>query len=405
MSDTLVILTHTPTDAVGLGFLPAAQTLVNRVVIVTDQVAAHHQHFSQPGLPAYPADIVECDVFNPVAVLDALALMPPLAGVFSNSDHLQTVTALAAAYFDLPGKSWQTCYRAKNKAAMRARLQTLGPDGCWFVELPDRQSLSALSAEAPFPCVVKPREGVSSLHVERVDSFQDLEAYCDTFWNRQPGQPLLLEAYLEGPVHTLETLGDGQDLVALGGFDVTLSEPPHFVELEARWRPFRACDPSMQQMLDQVRAFGVQFGACHSEFVVTSAGPRLIEINYRSVGDGREFLLDRMLGERLFKTVLSLHLGQPLPPMTPPEQVAHVRYLTPPAAGEVVRAASPRREACGDGELEFTPLRKLGDEVHLTHSNKDYLGVLRVFASDQTAVDAALAQCSRSLLDEWELRQ
>ncbi len=62
------------------------------------EAAAHHRHFSQPDLPAYPADIVECDVFNPIAAVDALAHMSPLAGVFSNSDHLQTVTALAAAY-------------------------------------------------------------------------------------------------------------------------------------------------------------------------------------------------------------------------------------------------------------------------------------------------------------------
>ena len=84
MSNTLVMLTHVPTDAV------------------------RHRHFIQPDLPAYPADIVECDVFNLIAALDALAHMSPLAGVFSNSDHLQTVKALAAANFGLPGKDWRS---------------------------------------------------------------------------------------------------------------------------------------------------------------------------------------------------------------------------------------------------------------------------------------------------------
>ncbi len=404
MSDTLVLLAHVPTDAVNHGFLPAAHRLGRRVVIVTDQAAAHHQHFSQPDLPAYPADIVECDVFNPIAAVDALAHMSPLAGVFSTSDHLQTVTALAAAYFGLPGKDWRVCYQAKNKAAMRARLQTEEQGGCWFAELHNPQSLNALPADVPYPCIVKPREGVASLHVVKIESLTQLHNYCDGFWRQNPGQPLLLEAFLEGPVLTLETLGDQHDLIALGGFDVTLSAPPHFVELDACWRPFRPDDSLIQQMLEQVRAFGVQFGACHSEFVLTATGPQLIEINYRSIGDGREFLLDRMLDGRWFDSVLRLHLGEPLPSLEPPCQAAHVRYLMAPGAGEIVRAGAARQESCGDGELAFKPLREVGDEVQITHSNKDYLGILRLFASDQATVDHALDDWSRVLADEWELR-
>ena len=33
------------------------------------EAAAHHRNFSQPDLPVYPADIVECDVFNPIAAI------------------------------------------------------------------------------------------------------------------------------------------------------------------------------------------------------------------------------------------------------------------------------------------------------------------------------------------------
>ncbi|WP_417546309.1 hypothetical protein [Marinobacter sp.] len=404
MSDTLVMLAHAPTDAVNNGFLPASHRLGRRVVIVTDQAAAHHQYFSQPDLPAYPDDIVECDVFNPIAVLDELAPIAPLAGVFSNSDHLQTVTALAAAYFGLPGKDWRVCYQAKNKAAMRARLPTREQGGCWFAELQNPQSLDALPVDVPYPCVVKPREGVASLHVVKIENFTQLNDYCDGFWRQNAGQPLLLEGFLEGPVHTLETFGDQHDLIALGGFDVTLSSPPHFVELEARWRPFQPDDLLLQQMLEQVRAFGVQLGVCHSEFVLTASGPQLLEINYRSIGDGREFLLDRMLDGHWFDSVLRLHLGQPLPFLESPRHAAHVRYLMAPSAGEIVRAGAARRVCCGDGELEFKPLRKIGDEVQITNSNKDYLGILRVFASDQATVDQALDDWSGALIEEWELR-
>jgi biotin carboxylase len=404
MSDTLVVLAHVPTEAVSDGFLPAARRLGKNPVIVTDQAAAHHRYFSQADLPGYPADIIECDVFNPLAVLDALAALPTPAGIFSNSDHLQTVAALTAAYLGLPGKPWRTCYQAKNKAAMRERLRAQGESACWFAELQGERDLAIWAKQVPYPCVVKPREGVASLDVQRVDSEDALEAYCGDFWRRHPGQPLLLERYLEGPLHTLETVGDGKDLLALGGFAVTLSEPPYFVEQDARWHPFQADDSVVQQMLEQVLAFGVQFGACHSEFVLTESGPQLIEINYRSVGDGREFLLDRMLDGRLFDSILRVHLGQALPAIEVPRQAAHIRYLTAPGPGEIVRAANPRLEPCGDGMLEFKPLRSLGEEVQITHSNKDYLGALRLFAADQERVDEALATWSQVLAAEWELR-
>lgn len=78
----------------------------------------------------------------------------------------------------------------------------------------------------------------------------------------------------------------------------------------------------------------------HSELVLTTTGPHLTEINYRSIGDGREFLLDRMLDDRWFDSVLHLHLGQPLPALEPPGQAAHVRYLMAPGSGEIVRAGS-----------------------------------------------------------------
>lgn len=84
------------------------------------------QYISRLFRQRLPAQIIECDVFNPIAVIEALdtqGVNPSCA--FSNSDHLQTVTALVANYFALPGKSWTCCYRAKNKAVMRDNLRKL----------------------------------------------------------------------------------------------------------------------------------------------------------------------------------------------------------------------------------------------------------------------------------------
>lgn len=120
----LVLLAHVPTESVNEGFLPAARRLGLAVTLLTDHVESHRRHFAAPNLPAYPDEIIACDVFNPVAVIDQIGGHRELpVAVFSNSDHLQTSTALAAEYFGLPGKNWRVAYRAKNKAAMRAFLR------------------------------------------------------------------------------------------------------------------------------------------------------------------------------------------------------------------------------------------------------------------------------------------
>ena len=228
----LVVLTHIRHAAVTEGFLPAAQRLGLPVVLLTDHRLDHLDYFSRE--PAYtPQQIIECDVFSPLGVIDALhdAGIRP-AAVFSNSDHLQTSAALVAQGFGLPGKDWRVCYAAKNKAAMRARLRELDLPAPWFHALAAGQPIPA---DAPYPLIAKPREGVAGLDVQLCTSLQELQAYSRTFWERHPNRTILLEGFLEGPLFSLETLGDGQQIRAVGGFDTRLSAPPHFIEMESLW--------------------------------------------------------------------------------------------------------------------------------------------------------------------------
>lgn len=397
----LIVLAHVPTDSVNQGFLPAARTLGLRVALLTDCADAHRAHFAASGIVAGPDEIVSCDVFNPLAVIDAVsrhARRP--AAIFSNSDHLQTSTAVAANYLGLPGKDWHTTYRAKNKAAMREYLQALGIDTLWYATVSSVAELAALS-HIPFPAVAKPREGVASLQVTLARDRAQLEQQCAAAWADNPGRPMLIEEYIEGPLHTLETLGDGRQLLALGGFEVQLSAPPFFVEHEAVWRPGPPSGPAAR-VLEIVRAFGVGFGACHTEFVVTPQGPRLIEINYRNIGDYREFLLQDTLGFPLFETVLRLYLGEPLPALRLADHAAHIRYLVATQSGTLAAAPEAFERSGEHSRLRYQPLRGAGEHIALSHSNKDYVGVLRGIGPDARRLAADIAQAASTL--RWEIR-
>ncbi len=360
------MLAHVPTEAINEGFIPAAQSLGLRSVLLTDHAEAHRQYFSRKGLLAYPSEIVACDVFNPLAVINTLTCRSGKpAAIFSNSDHLQTSTAIAADYFDLPRKNWHATYRAKNKAEMRTRLHNAGLDTLWHAVVCNESALAQIADEVRFPCIVKPREGVASQQVTLSYNRAQMTAQCAAVWADQPALPLLIEQYIEGPLYTLETLGDGRDLCVLGGFQVSLSPPPHFIELEARWG---TCLTTTQeaQVVDMIRGFGVGFGACHTEFVMTQEGPRIIEINYRTIGDYREFLLQDTLDVALFDIVLELYLGEPLPKLTLAGNAALIRYFTAQSAGRL--ANTPEAfTVCKEGlKVVYKPLRTSGEAIDLT---------------------------------------
>lgn len=393
----LILLAHVPTDSVNDGFIPAAQRRGLSVVLLTDHAEAHRQHFSRPGLAAYPHEIVACDVFNPLAVIDAITCRAEApTAVFSNSDHLQTSAAIVAEYFDLPRKDWHVTYRAKNKAEMRARLKARGLDTLWHAVVCDPAGLARVVDGAPLPCIVKPREGVASQQVSLAHDRAELAAQCAAAWSSHPGQPLLLEEYVAGPLYTLETLGDDKRLCVLGGFQVRLSPPPHFVELEARWGTGLTAAQEAQ-VIDLVRHFGVGFGACHTEFVMTDAGPKLIEINYRSIGDYREFLLQDALGLPLFEIILDLYAGQPLPELDVGPGAALIRYFTAQSAGRLTGAPDAFDRRSEDVQITFKPLRAIGETVSLTHSNKDYLGVLRGTGADVQRLGLEMDRLSSGL--------
>ncbi|MFD0432909.1 ATP-grasp domain-containing protein [Streptomyces chartreusis] len=388
----LYLLALNPTDAVSEGFLPAAARLGLAVTVLTDQPAAHRR--------AHPdIEVLECDVRDFRAVISRVSTHHRPDAVFTNSDHLQTQAALAADYFGLPGKDWRAALRCKDKAEMRRRLAAAGVDTVWSTELTE----PVAPGDAPYPCVLKPREGVASEDVVLVDGPEELVAHAKEILERRPGAALLVEEYLPGDLFTLETLGDGHVRHVLGGFRTELSPSPYFIEERLT---FVAAHPGpvVAQVLEQLDALGVGFGACHTEFVVHAGRARIIEVNYRAVGDQCDLLLARLLEIPLFEHILRTHLGEPLPADLGARRdgAARLDYPCADRAGTLV-AAPPATELDLEGvHLTYRPLRTVGERHELYRTNRDYLGVLRATGTDQPAVDRAVAEFLAAR--RWEIQ-
>lgn len=379
----MYLLALNPTDSVTDGFLPAAARLGLDVTILTDQPEAHRQIAPQ-------TEVLECDVHDFRAVITRIANHPDRAdSVFTNSDHLQTQAALAAAYFGLPGKDWRATLRAKNKAEMRRHLAATGIDPVRSVELAAGQDPSVLAtADLPYPCVIKPREGVASEDVILAEGPEELVTHAKDIQVRRPGAALVAEEFLEGELHTLETLGDGRIRHVLGGFHTAVSAPPTFIEERLDFLADQPA-PVVAQVLAQLDALGVGFGACHTEFVVHEGRARLIEVNYRVIGDQCDLMLAQVLNVPLFEHILRTHLGEPLPADLGARRDAagRVEYALADRAGTLTAAPAATDRTVDGVRLTYRPLREVGAEHPLYRTNRDYIGVLRATGTDRSAVE------------------
>ncbi|GAA1391504.1 carboxylate--amine ligase [Kitasatospora putterlickiae] len=408
----LYLLALNPTDSVTDGFLPAAGRLGLDVTVLTDHADAHRDAYAE--LPHRP-QVVECEVHDFREVVGLVSRLTREDGrpfaVFSNSDHLQTQTALAAQYFGLPAKDWKATLRAKNKGQLRRHLAAAGLDAVRSVELAPDQDPSVLrDTDLPFPVVVKPREGVASEDVTLAADAGELVRLAKEIQARRPGAALVVEEFLDGALCTLETLGDGHRRHVLGGFRTRLSPPPDFIEEMLEFVP--AHPPAVvAQVLAQLDAIGVGLGACHTEFVVQPDGrARIIEVNYRAIGDQCDLMLAEILGIPLFEHILAAHLGRELPADLGERCAATTvrarnEAVCADRAGTLTAAPGPYDARAGeraDGvRLAYRPVRAVGERHEHYRTNRDYLGVIWAVGPEQAAVDAAVARFLAA--NRWEI--
>lgn len=401
MKSIAIIISHVVNDAVTHGFVPAAKALNMHTVLITDH-KLDHLNLAINDKSFHPDQIIECDVFNPLDIIDTIiknGFSPNI--IFSNSDHLQTSTAIAAQFFKLPAKSWEVCLKAKNKQLTRETLdeKDLPNIKSWLIQSDQNLPVSLL-----FPLVAKPREGVASMDVQLCNNEKELNKYCQRFWQKQPNTPILLEEYIQGPLITLETLSDGQTIIPIGGFDVQLSKPPYFIETSASWNG-PLSEKHQDACLQQLTEFGIGLGVCHSEFILTKTGPVLVEINYRSIGDGREFLLNNLAPYSWFETILQLHQGWKIDKPLAISGSAEVHYIIAEHSGIITGNTKSNKFQLDGIITQCQVLCRAGKTLTISHSNKDYLARISVASPTGKPLQLPLQQAINAcdLVSEQEV--
>jgi carbamoylphosphate synthase large subunit len=197
----------------------------------------------------------------------------------------------------------------------------------------------AAARQIGYPLVIKPRALNGSRGVARVDGPEDLERAVHNAMSAaipeivdEARVGVLVEEYVDGPEVSVDAVCvDGASTVAFVARK-ELGYPPYFEEVGhvVDGNDPLLDDPVLAGAVQAVHAaVGFRTGWTHTEFRLTSAGPKLIEINARLGGDRIPYIAQLALGFEPGVVAATIACGM-APAIRPVRRlVAGVRFVYP----------------------------------------------------------------------------
>ncbi|WP_447002110.1 ATP-grasp domain-containing protein [Saccharothrix isguenensis] len=285
----------------GLGRIAdAARAAGHDLVLLTGDRSIYTHELSRHGDRLRVVDVDTTDVTTCERALRGIG---DLAGLISSTDTWALPGAELAARLGLPGPAPDAVRVLRDKAAVRAALHEHG--------LSRSGPLDPVSVDV-FPLVLKDSAGTSSRAVWLVRSSAErdaalLEAAATPLKGR-----LVAEPYFEGPLYSAETITWQGRTRLLGVLSRVLSPEPSRRE-DASAFPVAFPEGELAELGDWIsrvlEAAGHERGFAHTEFVLTTRGPEVVEINARIGGALVGEALCRALGGNAYDAMVQIALG------------------------------------------------------------------------------------------------
>ncbi|MBN0049117.1 ATP-grasp domain-containing protein [Streptomyces actuosus] len=347
-----------------IGGRPAPVTGAKELGI--DVVLVHEEGAYDPAVADHCERILHAPLTDGQAILDILKPLHderPFDRVLTTTEPAAESTGFVVDALGLPGVTEATARALKDKALTRRLLDEHGLSPVRYRMVSSAADIEAFWSEAGEPIIVKPVDGVASLHIHLVQRPEDAAPAWEAL--REAGvSAVIAEEYLEGPVVSVDSFSHAGRHLPIGYSEYRMND--RYVEWEVS-------TPSRQALpwLDELRALtpkvldavGLTEGPSHSEFVLTERGPRVLESHARLAGSGAPELVRRAFGLNLNRMFLTVPLGIDQLPQTSPDPLggAAVRFFTPEpgtiTAIEVPEgvAGDVRRVPRGETPLVFLP--------------------------------------------------
>ncbi|MDO0910840.1 ATP-grasp domain-containing protein [Streptomyces sp. DT2A-34] len=364
----------------------------------------HHYLRSAPEGTAHPLlgarNVITTDTNDIDALLPEVERLHSVLGfdgVVTSCDYYLPTVARIAGHLGLPGPGPEAVENACRKDATRRVLAEAGLPGPRFAVHEEWADLARAAKEIGYPLVVKPVDLCAGMYVRRVDdeaqladAFRALADFPVNARGQRRTLAVLLEELLDGPEVSVETVSYGGAVHLIGVTDKSIGGAPAFIETGHMFPaalPLADIDAAEQTTLGALKALGLTDGVvAHTEIKLTSAGPRVVEVNPRPAGNRITELVRHVTGIDLAAAFVDVALGRE-PDLRRTDtglRSAAIGFLVPDRAG-TLEALDGRQLADRPDVLEVQ-LAEPGKAVKAAGSNNEYLG--HVMAGDAEGLGA-----------------
>jgi biotin carboxylase len=219
----------------------------------------------------------------------------PVSGVLCWDEARIHATSYVAQALGLRNGDPDVIARLRDKGQTRAALAAAGVAQPRSVPVKDEAEALAAAAEVGYPAILKPRGLGASLGVVRVENAQELRRMFPFTRDTRAPEPVPLperavlveECVLGEEISIDSVISDGRVTPLFIGRKV-LGYPPyaeevgHYVSADD---PLLTDPALLAALQDTHAALGFTDGWTHSEYMLTSTGPQVIEVNGRLGGD------------------------------------------------------------------------------------------------------------------------
>ncbi|WP_346010522.1 ATP-grasp domain-containing protein [Streptomyces sp. SID5910] len=352
----------------------------------------HHYLRSAPEGTAHPLlgarNVLTADTNDTGTLLPHVERLHELLafdGVLTSCDYYLPAVARIAARLGLPGPGAEAVESACRKDVTRRVLADAGLPGPRFAVHEEWTDLARAASAIGYPLVVKPVDLCAGMLVRRVDDETQLAAavlaladFPVNARGQRRSPAVLLEELLDGPEVSVETVSHDGAVHVVGITDKSVGGAPAFVEtghmFPAALTPADA-EAAERTALHALKALGLTDGVvAHTEIKLTTAGPRVVEVNPRPAGNRITELVRHVTGIDLAAAFVDVSLGR-APDLRRTDtglRSAAIGFLVPDTTG-TLHALDAGGPPTVPGVLEVQ-LPAPGRTVTAAGSNNEYLG-------------------------------
>jgi len=306
-----------------------------------------------------------------------------IKGIVAWSEHQVELIAQLGSDLGLPATTPEAANNVRSKANTRKVLDQLEGVNPRYALVQDEASFKAALDFVGVPCLLKPAGSSGGRGIFKIESydqalsaFRKAKEYCDpqrddvySYFHHE----FVLEQVLTGSEHSVSGMvADGQIVVfAITDKQIDLSIPIQYQNVTPSALPQETQNQIIKMARAAVKLTGINWCGFHIDFMMTSEGPKILEIGGRLGGECINSHLIPLSRPTINPYQLLLKVVQGINPFDKDSYLfdatnrAGMRTFLPPAPGRILRLEGFDQVQSHPSTQELIQLRNLGDEVVL----------------------------------------